>query len=227
MAAPERADLGPAGDYARLLPVERGWDALVAAPEALDALGALCAAVPEGGVVAIVHGPAGVGKTLAAEVAATQLRLDLVAVDVPGLARAHADATGRLLAPVFRAADRPSAVVVLEGAEALAGPAAADAAALALQRRPPTLLEAREPARLDPALTQAAGLVVELTAPDQAARRMLWERMLWEAEPTADVPVDELAREPLTGGEIRERVRRGAARARGERRALALDDLVG
>ena len=98
---------------------------------------------------------------------------------------------------------------------------------LALRRRPPTLLETREPAQLDRALAQAAGLVVELTAPDEAARRMLWERMLWEAEPTADVPVDELAREPLAGGEIRERVRRGAGRARGERRALALDDLVG
>ena len=227
MAAPERADLGPAGDYARLLPVERGWDALVAGPEALNGLRALCAAVPQGGVVAIVQGPAGVGKTLAAEVAATQLRLDLVAVDAPGLVRARGDASGRLLAPVFRAADRPNAVVVLEGADALGGPAAGDAAALALKRRPPTLLETREPARLDPALTEAAGLVVDLTTPDEAARRTLWQRMLWEAEPTANVPVDELAREALTGGEIRDRVRRGAARARGERRALALDDLVG
>lgn len=226
VGAPERADLGPAGDYARLLPVERGWDALVATDETLAALRALCSAVPGGGVVALVHGPAGAGKTLAAEVVATQLRLDLVAVDARGLARSHGEGSGRLLGPVFRAAGRPNAVVVLEGADELGPQAAADVVGLAVGRRPPTLLETREPARVDPALAAAAELVVELPAPDEAARRVLWERTVWEVEPTAKVPTDRLAVEPLVGGEIRERVLRGAARARGERRALAPGDLV-
>ena len=225
MTAARRADLGPAGDFARLLAVERGWHSLVVPAAALDQLRRLCVLVPEGGVVAIFDGPAGTGKTLAAEAVASQLRLDLVSVDARSLADEHGEAAGELLQPIFRAADRPSAVVVLEGADALHPTAASAVARLAAARRPPTVLETRDAGRLDASLTGAARLTVELPAPDEEARRRLWESELAAAEPTAQVALDALAGRPLTGGQIRERVRRGAARARGERRALSSADL--
>jgi SpoVK/Ycf46/Vps4 family AAA+-type ATPase len=223
--APRRADLGPAGDFAHLLPVEHGWADLVAADDALAALRELCMLVPGGGVVAIVYGPPGVGKTLAAEVVAGQLRLDVLRVDVRGLVAAHAGEAGRLLGPVFDAADRPNAVVVLDRPEALPNDAAAQVARAAEARRPPTILETVSDERVPDRLARRARMRIFLAPPEAHQRRRLWERQLSLVEPTARVDLDDLAIEPLTGGAIRRRVLHGAALARAERRPVTTGDL--
>jgi len=225
--AARRADLGPAGDYAHLLPVERDWDDLVATDASVAALRELCMLVPGGGVVAILHGPPGAGKTLAAEVVAGQLRLDVLRVDVRGVVAAHAGAAGRLLVPVFEAADRPNAVVVLDRAEALPSDAAAQVARLAESRRPPTLLETVSDERLPDRLHRRARMRIFMAPPDERQRRRLWERELGRVEPTASVDLDRLAEPALTGGAIRNLVLAGAAHARAERRPLATEDLAG
>lgn len=223
--AARRADLGPAGDFAQLLQVERSWDDLVTTDEARAALRELCMLVPGGGVVAVFHGPPGAGKTLAAEVVARQLRLDVLRVDVPALVAARGAEAGRLLAPVFEAADRPNAVVLLDRPEALANDAAAQVARLAEARRPPTILETVSDERVPDRLARRARVRVFVPPPETAHRRRLWEHELSRAEPTARVDLDRLAREPLTGGAIRHRVLQAVAHARAERRPVALEDL--
>jgi SpoVK/Ycf46/Vps4 family AAA+-type ATPase len=223
--AARRADLGPAGDFAHVLPVERGWADLVASDDTLASLRELCMLVPGGGVVAILHGPPGVGKTLAAEVVAGQLRLDVLRVDVRGLVAAHAGGAGRLLGPVFDAADRPNAVVLLDRPEALANDAAAQVARVAEARKPPTILETVSDERVPDRLARRARMSIFLAPPDTSERRRLWERQLALVEPTASVDLDGLAAEPLTGGAIRARVLQGAARARAERRPVTTQDL--
>jgi ATP-dependent 26S proteasome regulatory subunit len=224
--AARRADLGPAGDFAQLLPVEHGWDDLVTTENALAALRELCMLVPGGGVVAIIHGPPGAGKTLAAEVVANQLRLDALRVDVQGLVAAFAAEAGRLLSPVFEAADRPNAVVVLDRAEALASDAAAQVARLAEARRPPTILETVSDERLPIRLARRARMRVFLPAPEEPHRLQLWRQELSRAEPTARVDLDRLATEALTGGAIRRRVLQALAHARAERRPVTTEDLA-
>lgn len=181
--------------------------------------------VPGGGVVAVFHGPPGAGKTLAAEVVARQLRLDVLRVDVPALVAARGAEAGRLLAPVFEAADRPNAVVLLDRPEALANDAAAQVARLAEARRPPTILETVSDERVPDRLARRARVRVFVPPPETAHRRRLWEHELSRAEPTARVDLDRLAREPLTGGAIRHRVLQAVAHARAERRPVALEDL--
>jgi ATP-dependent 26S proteasome regulatory subunit len=224
--AARRADLGPAGDFAQLIAVERGWDDIVTTESALAQLRELCMLVPGGGVVAIFHGPPGAGKTLAAEVVARQLRLDVLRVDVQGLVAAYAAAAGRLLSRVFEAADRPNAVIVLDRAEALPSDAAAQVARLAEARRAPTILETISDERLPSRLGRRARMRVFLPAPEETHRRQLWQRELRRAEPTARVDVDRLATEPLTGGAIHRRVLQAAAHARAEHRPVTIEDLA-
>lgn len=226
VGAARRADLGPAGDYAQLLKVERDWEDLVAPDETVAALRELCMVVPGGGVVAILHGPPGAGKTLAAEVVANQLRLDVLRVLVPALVAAHAGEAGRLLAPVFEAADRPNAIVVLDRPEALASDAAAHVARLAEARRAPTVLETTNDERLPDRLARRVRLRVLLPAPDEALRRRLWQRELARVEPTAVADVERLAAEAATGGEIRRRVSLGVAVAHAARRPVTTGDLL-
>lgn len=224
--AARRADLGPAGDYAQLLQVERDWDDLVVPEETVGALRELCMVVAGGGVVAIFHGPPGAGKTLAAEVVANQLRLDVLRVLVPALVAAHGGESGRLLAPVFAAADRPNAIVVLDRPEALPSDAAARVARAAEGRRAPTVLETANDERLPDRLARRARLRVLLPAPEEPLRRRLWRRELARAEPTAVADLERLAADPATGGDIRRRVAGGVALARAAGRAVTTDDLL-
>jgi ATP-dependent 26S proteasome regulatory subunit len=223
--AARRADLGPAGDFAQLLRVECNWADIVAPDETVAQLRELCMLVPGGGVVAIFHGPAGSGKTLAAEVVANQLRLDVLRVDVPALARAHGAEAGRLLVPVFGAADRPNAVVVLDRPEALASDAAAKVARVAEARKAPTILETASDERVADRLARRARMRVFFPPPEEPERRRLWQREVRRVEPTARVDLEALAGEPLTGGEIRRRVLHGTASARAARRAVTTEDL--
>jgi hypothetical protein len=154
----KRADLGPAGDFARLVEIkdDAWWDSLAVSPETERELRQLCMDVPLGGLVCAFAGDDRQRKRDAVAVIANQLRLDVWLVDVRVLVERHGAAGEKLLEPIFRVASKPNAILWFEDFDALLalGDGAGELTlASARDRRPPTLLESERAAVRRIALT--------------------------------------------------------------------------
>jgi hypothetical protein len=205
---------------------ELTWHDLVLPEETLAGLRGLCAAAPAGGLVAVVSGPAGVGKTVAAQTCAEQLRLDTWRVDCGLLVERHGEATTTVLPDVLAACERPHAVALFHDAEWLwertAGAAGARLLELGAVRRSPTVLETRDGSSVTAGLPH-----VELPFPDREARAELWRRLAWRAHPLLRLDVDRLADVPVAGAAIERALLLTVERAQEERGELpATDDLL-
>jgi len=179
------------------------------------------------GVVALLHGQPGTGKTLCAEVVAGELNRPLLRSVVPGLLSKWVGETERRLATLFEDARKHNAVLLLDEVDALlmergAGHASRpDDAHVAcmldlLERHDGVVLMAtNRPAVLDPALARRVGWRLELPFPDEQARAAIWARLLPPQAPT-DGSIDPTrlaARHPISGGLIRTALFRACYRA--------------
>jgi hypothetical protein len=184
---------------------ELTWHDLVLPKTTLAELRRLCALAPAGGLVAVVSGPPGVGKTVAVQTCSEQLRLDTWRVDCGLLVERHGEATGDALPDVLAACERPHAVALFHGAdwlfEPVAGAAGARLLELARGRRSPTVLETRDEATAR-ALAREDVEHVELPFPDLELRAELWRRLAWRAHPLLELDVAELAAVPAAGAAI-------------------------
>lgn len=181
---------------------------------------------PSTGVVALFAGPSGTGKTLAAEIVAGDLGVDLYKVDLANLVSKYIGDTEKNLSRVFDAAEASRVVLFFDEADALLGKrsAVSDAhdryanieVAYLLQR-----LEAYEgivvlatnlASNLDPAFLRRLHVVVEFPVPGPAERRRIWARSIPPGAPVdADVDLDRLADQvDVTGGTIRGAATRAA-----------------
>jgi hypothetical protein len=198
---------------------ELTWFDLVLPHNTLAELQALAAGAADGGLVALVSGPAGVGKTIAVRKIAEQLRLDTSRVDCRLLTEHHGEAVAEALPGVLARGVRPHAVLLFHDVEWLFTPGAGGSAGqrlleLAQSRLPPTVLETREP---DLVRDGVDGIPhVRIPAPDAAARAELWRRLAWRAHPLADLDVERLAAIPAPGAAI-ERVLEAAVDEAGGR----------
>jgi SpoVK/Ycf46/Vps4 family AAA+-type ATPase len=73
------------------------------------------------GVVALLAGPRGSGKTLAAEILATHLRLGLYQIDLAAVVSKYIDETEKNLAQVFQDAERSGTILFFDEGDALFG----------------------------------------------------------------------------------------------------------
>jgi SpoVK/Ycf46/Vps4 family AAA+-type ATPase len=248
-AAPALRELGE-----RIVPRAR-WKDLVLPAETLAALREVAAAaaareVVESrwrlatpgargqGLAVLLAGPSGTGKTLAAEVLAGALGLDLFRIDLAGVVSKWIGETEKNLARVFDAAAAGGAVLFFDEADALFGKRsevndshdryANVEVAYLLQRmeahRGVSILATNLRANLDHAFLRRLRFAVDLPFPDEAARRAIWARHLPSRAPLAeDLDLDALARLDLPGGAIRNVALNGAslAAAAGERIGMA------
>ncbi|MCU1345334.1 MAG: ATPase central domain protein [Acidimicrobiia bacterium] len=171
------------------------------------------------GVTALLSGPPGTGKTMAAEAVAGALGFDLYVVDLATVVDKYIGETEKHLDRVFREAEGVNGVLFFDEADALFGKRSevSDAKdryanleiAYLLQRMETfegvTVLATNMGANLDEAFVRRLDVVAELPAPDAEARRQLWDRALGRRLPRADdVDLDLLAdRYELSGGHIR------------------------
>jgi hypothetical protein len=241
----ERLGDGLRGLAQRIEP-RHGWDDLVLPTEPLALLhsladqAALRPVVHEAwgmgrggrglGVTALFSGPSGTGKTLAAEVVAGHLRLDLQRVDLAALVSKYIGETEKNLSRVFAAAERSGAVLFFDEADAIFGKRSEvkdshDRYAnlevdYLLQRmeehRGLAILATNRKADLDRAFLRRLRFVMDFPLPDAAARRRIWERLLPATLPTEGLDLDALARLDLAGGAIRNVALNGAFLAAAE-----------
>ncbi|MFI0793729.1 ATP-binding protein [Micromonospora rubida] len=169
------------------------------------------------GLAALFTGASGTGKTLAAEVLAADLRLDLYRVDLSQVVSKYIGETEKNLRRIFDAAESGGAVLLFDEADALFGKRsevkdshdryANIEVSYLLQRmetyRGLAILTTNLKSALDPAFLRRLRFVVHFPLPDAAARERIWRRMFPPQAPTEGLDPAKLARLNVTGGTIR------------------------
>jgi hypothetical protein len=185
-------------------------------PTVHDAWGFALAGSRGLGITALFAGPSGTGKTLAAEVLAHELDLDLYRIDLSAVVSKYIGETEKNLRRVFDAAEGGGAVLLFDEADALFGKRsevrdshdryANIEVSYLLQRmetyRGLAILTTNLRGSLDDAFSRRLRFVVQFPFPDVAQRRALWAQAFPPGVPREDLDVDELARLSVTGGNI-------------------------
>ena len=193
------------------------------------------------GIVALFTGPSGTGKTLSSEVLAHDLGLDLYVVDLSSVVDKYVGETEKNIDRIFTEADRVNAVLLFDEADARFGKRSGVEAAndryanievsYLLQRMESfdgiAILTSNLRGNLDEAFARRLDAIVELPAPDRAARLRLWDVNLPPALPRADdLDLAFLARFKLSGGAVRNACVAAAFRAAAGERPVEMGDLV-
>jgi hypothetical protein len=225
---------GRLDQLAQRIKPQTGWDGLVVPPSLAEALHDLVAQVryrtlvhetwnlgPEGsrglGIAALFSGPSGTGKTLAAEVVARALNLDLYRIDLSAIVSKYIGETEKNLARIFDAAEAGGAVLLFDEADALFGKRsevqdshdryANIEVGYLLQRmeayRGLALLTTNLRDSLDSAFLRRLRFVLDFPFPDAALRAKLWVVALPDSVPQQDIVPASLSRLLLAGGQIR------------------------
>src|SRR5574340_1611248 len=155
------------------------------------------------GVSALFSGESGTGKTLAAEVVAAELGLDLYRIDLSGVVSKYIGETEKNLRTVFAAAEDSGAVLLFDEADALFGKRsevkdshdryANVEISYLLQRmesyRGLAILTTNMKSALDTAFLRRIRFIVQFPFPDTAQRVEIWERILPRRMPTEGLDV--------------------------------------
>jgi hypothetical protein len=169
------------------------------------------------GVSALFLGASGTGKTLAAEVLATELQLDLFRIDLSAVVNKYIGETEKNLRRVFDAAEAGGAILLFDEADALFGKRsevkdshdryANIEVGYLLQRmeayRGLAILTTNVKNALDQAFLRRLRFVVHFPFPDHAERAAIWSRVFPEATPTDGLDPARLANLSVAGGNIR------------------------
>ena len=169
------------------------------------------------GLVALFAGESGTGKTLAAEVIANEVGLDLFRVDLATVVSKYIGETEKNLKRLFDGAEASGAVLLFDEADALFGKRsdvkdshdryANIEIAYLLQRvetyRGLAVLTTNMKGALDAAFMRRIRFVVNFPFPDAAAREEIWRRQFPAQAPLGNVDFAALSRLNLPGGNIR------------------------
>lgn len=168
------------------------------------------------GISALFAGESGTGKTMAAEVLATELDLDLYRIDLSAVVSKYIGETEKNLAKVFDAAEQGGAILFFDEADALFGKRsevkdAHDRYAnieinYLLQRMEAfgglAILASNMKSALDPAFVRRLRFILSFSYPAAAERQEIWQRAFPAGVPMRGLDYARLSRFNLTGGNI-------------------------
>ncbi|MGE3539956.1 MAG: AAA family ATPase [Candidatus Tectimicrobiota bacterium] len=213
-----------------------GWDDIVLPPEPLAQLREMVTYVRHRqrvygewgfdqrlslgkGLNALFAGPSGTGKTMAAEIMANALRLDLYRIDLSTVISKYIGETEKNLRQIFHEARHANAILFFDEADALFGKRSEvkDAhdryanieIAYLLQEMEAydgiVILATNLRKNMDEAFVRRMQAVVEFPLPEESERQRLWQGMFPPQAPlAADIDWGFLARQfKLTGGHIK------------------------
>jgi hypothetical protein len=168
------------------------------------------------GINALFAGESGTGKTMAAEVMANDLRLNLYRIDLSAVVSKYIGETEKNLRRLFDAAEGGGAILFFDEADALFGKRSEvkdshDRYAnieinYLLQRmeayRGLAILATNMKNALDSAFMRRLRFIVNFPFPGAAERKRMWQKVFPRDTPTNGLDYDWLARFNLTGGSI-------------------------
>jgi AAA+ superfamily predicted ATPase len=193
------------------------------------------------GTTALFAGAPGTGKTMAAEVVAGELGLDLFTIDLSAVISKYIGETEKNLERIFGAAADADAILFFDEADALFGKRSEvrDAhdryanieVAYLLQRMEQyegiAILATNKRQHLDDAFTRRLAFVVDFPFPADSDRRLIWQLSLASAPLAAGVDLDLIARDfRLSGGSIKNAALQAAYLAAGESTEIGMTHLV-
>jgi hypothetical protein len=193
------------------------------------------------GIAALFTGPSGTGKTLAAEVLAHDLDLDLYKADLSGIVSKYIGETEKNLRRLFDAAESGGGVLFIDEADALLGKRTevrdshdrfANIQIDYLLQRMETyqgvaILATNMRSALDFAFLRRLRFIVEFPFPGAHQRAAIWRTCLPDAIPGVKaLDLDALAALPLNGGMIRNVAVNAAFLAAADRIDLNHDHLL-
>jgi SpoVK/Ycf46/Vps4 family AAA+-type ATPase len=171
------------------------------------------------GITALFAGSPGTGKTMAAEVLARDLGLDVYKIDLSGLVSKYIGETEKNLERVFSEAESSNAILFFDEADAVFGKRSEvkDAhdryanieTSYLLQRMEAydgvTILATNLRSNLDEAFTRRLDVIVDFPFPDAAQRANIWKALFPSGAPRGeDVDLELMARRfKVAGGSIR------------------------
>ena len=171
------------------------------------------------GVNALFAGPSGTGKTMAADIIANELGLELYKIDLSGIVSKYIGETEKNLERIFRSAENANAILFFDEADALFGKRsevrdshdryANIEISYLLQKIEAydglAILASNLRQNLDEAFIRRLAFTVHFPFPDETNRRQIWATIWPDEAPLADdVDLDSLARQfKLSGGNIK------------------------
>ncbi|SHN34070.1 ATP-binding protein [Streptomyces yunnanensis] len=191
------------------------------------------------GITALFTGPSGTGKTLAAEILATDLGLDLYTINLATVVDKYIGETEKNLDRIFTEATGVQGLLLFDEADALFGKRSevthahdryANIETAYLLQRLETfdglaLLTTNLGAHLDDAFLRRLDTTIHFPPPGPDHRRLLWQRCLTAAPHDPHLPFDQLATFDLTGGNIRSCATTAAYHAAARNRPITTPDL--
>lgn len=168
------------------------------------------------GISALFAGESGTGKTMAAEVIANELRLNLYRIDLSAVVSKYIGETEKNLRRLFDAAEDGGAILFFDEADALFGKRSEvkdshDRYAnieinYLLQRmeafRGLAILATNMRNALDHAFVRRLRFIVNFQFPNPSERQKIWQKVFPKEVPTENLDFARLARLNLTGGSI-------------------------
>ncbi|MEL6169000.1 MAG: ATP-binding protein [Pseudomonadota bacterium] len=217
-------------------------DHVVNGPQVLDDWGYARRLSYGRGVGALFSGPSGTGKTMAAQVIARALGVDLMQVELSRCISKYIGETEKNIDACFAAAEASSSVLLFDEADAMFGKRteiktahdrnANVEVAYLLQRIEAfeglVILTTNLKVNIDPAFLRRLRFVVDFPMPGEADRAAIWDRAIPPEAPCApDVDVSFLARRlELSGGSIQSIAVNAAFAAAGEDGPIAMRHIM-
>ena len=169
------------------------------------------------GITVLFTGESGTGKTMASEVLANELQLDLYKIDLSQVVNKYIGETEKNLKKIFDAAEEGGAILLFDEADALFGKRsevkdshdryANIEVSYLLQRmeayRGLAILTTNMKSALDKAFIRRIRFIVQFPFPDTGQRAEIWRHMFPANTPTKDLDFDKLSRLNVVGGNIR------------------------
>ncbi|MFF2076566.1 ATP-binding protein [Kitasatospora sp. NPDC058162] len=169
------------------------------------------------GVTALFAGGSGTGKTLAAEVVAGRLGVDLFVIDLSQVVSKYIGETEKNLRRVFDAAERGGALLLFDEADALFGKrseikdshdryANLEVSYLLMRMeayRGLAVLTTNMKKALDPAFMRRIRFVADFPFPGVPERAEIWRRVIPAQTPSEGIDPERLAQLTVAGGSIR------------------------
>lgn len=194
------------------------------------------------GIGVLMYGPPGTGKTMAAQVMANELGMELCRVDLSQVTSKYVGETEKNLESVFREAEHSNVILFFDEADSLFGKRtevkdandkyANQETSYILQRiesyEGMVILATNLVKNFDSAFMRRITVSIRFSEPDEAMRKLLWKDMLANtALAEDDVMIENLAKQfEITGSNIKSIVRNALYMSFMEQRELQIGDMA-
>ncbi len=227
-----RAQLNPVSFAMKLSPLYK-WDDIVLLPDKKDQLREVCNYVKNyptiyeswgfdkhsrsRGLNVLFSGPSGTGKTMAAEIIAGELGLDMYKIDLSMVVSKYIGETEKNLNRIFKDAEDTNAVLFFDEADALFGKRsevkdAHDRYAnieinYLLQKMEEhegiVVLASNMQKNMDEAFIRRMNFIVEFPFPNDAYRLEIWKKIFPKMAPLGKIDFESLSKLQISGGNIK------------------------